>query len=245
MLKMVYTINLDDALKIYETNYDFRKILQSGSFLYAENCYVLNTPRYVLENEFGKHELTEYARNNLSECAIAFDGRIIYKSSGSATRGDTTGSTKVEKRLVTEYSADKQKVVLFEAAQEAKEAFQIAEKLPRAFGPALVSLMKWRKTTNEKLAETTLMSSKTIQRMRGKTDESHETGTVIAICVGLQLFPRLSRDMLSKAGIALKETERDYLYSLIIDTLYKSTVEECNRLLIAANHPPLTRAESA
>ena len=243
MNKKVYTINLGDALKIYESNNDFRNALQSGSFLYVENSYVLNSPQYVRENEAGIYELTEHARQNLFECAITFDDRVIYKSSGDATRGDSAGRSKIEKRQETEYKPGSQKDGLLGAVQEAKEALQIAEKLPRAFGPSLASLMKWRKITNEKLAEKTLMSSRTIQRMRGKSDQNHEPGTVIAVCIGLQLFPRISHDMLSKAGIALRETERDYIYSLIINTLYKSTVHECNKLLTDAKHQPLTKPQ--
>jgi DNA-binding Xre family transcriptional regulator len=119
-------------------------------------------------------------------------------------------------------------------------ALQIIKELPRSFGSALVLLMEKKEYTNESLAETISVSSKTIQRMRNDSKQEYEINTVIAICVGLQLFPQISREMLEMAGITLKNTERDFVYSMIIDTFYKRPIGDCNELLISAKQPPLT-----
>ena len=243
MTNNVYTITIEESQRLSETNGDFVDILQSGCFIYIENSYVFNLPKYVYEPEAGIYELTEYARNNLSECALAFNDRLIYKYSGSSTRGDAKKRSSVERKQVKEYNSANQDSKLHEILQEVKDAIKIIEKLPRSFGDAIVSLMNWRKITNEKLAEKTLMSAKTIQRMRNNPNPDREPGKVVAVCVGLQLFPRISQELLNIAGIVLRNTETDNLYSVIIGRFYKSTIQECNELMLAANLPPLTTGD--
>jgi DNA-binding Xre family transcriptional regulator len=123
---------------------------------------------------------------------------------------------------------------------EAKEAAQILAQLPRSFSPALINLMDWRKITNEELAEKAQIAAKTIQRMRNDKNQDHKKETVIAVCIGLQLFPDISMELLNLAGFALKYTEQDILYRKILNTRYKSSVHDCNELLTVANYPRLT-----
>jgi len=249
MIKTTHKITLGEARQLYATNDVFRNTIQTGCFLYVENSYILNSPEYVCEAEAGVYELTDRARNNLHECALAFDSRTIYKSFGSSTRGESTGylmhsdsgHKKIEKRQVTEYNHVSQNVKLFEAVSEAKEAMQIIENLPRKFSLALAYLMDWRKTTNEGLAESTLMSSRTIQRMKSEPGASHKLGTIVAVCVGLKLFPSVSNVLLEMANINL--INFDAVYTQIICSFYKSSIHECNELLAIADLPPLTKNE--
>jgi DNA-binding Xre family transcriptional regulator len=245
MTTKIYTITPEDAGRIYSTNGDFRNILQSGCFLYIEGSYVIDAPNYVHETETGVFELTAYAREHLSECALAFDERVIFKYSGSALRGDElrhSDKPLMTRRLERKYNPETQDSDLLAKIKESQEAVAIADNLPNGFSAALIWLMEQRDITEERLAETARVSSKTIQRMRTNAVKEYEPGTVVAVCVGLQLFPRISYKMLDKAGIAIRDTERDYLYSHILDTLYKSPIYECNKLLEAANYPPLTKS---
>ena len=79
--------------------------------------------------------------------------------------------------------------------------------------------------------------------MRNEPDYTHKLETVIAICIGLQLYPKISLEMLGLAGISLTNTERDMLYYKILNTRYKSSIHECNELLSAAGYPVLTGYE--
>lgn len=247
---MTYKISLEQSFDEYSRNEAFREAINSGAFVYMENSYVLNAPPFIQLSEAGRFELTDYAKHNLSECALAFTDRMIIKYSGTTMRGLKSdelmhgGSrVQIEERQIAEYDRNTQNEKLFTAIQEAEEAMKIADKLPNPFGQALAWLMKWRKTTNERLAEATLMSSRTIQRMRTNPEPNYEAGTVVAVCVGLQLFPHISHKMLAKAGIKLKDTKKDIYYSIFINTHYKSSVHECNQLLLSNNLSPLTRDE--
>ena len=74
----------------------------------------------------------------------------------------------------------------------------LLRRLPAAFPDALVELMEWRECTVEALAEGTMVSYKTIQRLR--TGQLRPTmRQAVALCVGLQLPFAFALELIKKA----------------------------------------------
>lgn len=69
--KQIYEIPLTDAIRIYKESEEFRNMTSDGMFIYCEDVFVLRLPKYVTFKK-GKQQLTDYARNNKSECCLAF-----------------------------------------------------------------------------------------------------------------------------------------------------------------------------
>ena len=84
-----YWITLKDGLRIFSESEEFRNVLETGLFYcYVERsesgnlnvdrngdvwcCYVINHEKYISKGEDDKTWLTDYAKNNLSECALRF-----------------------------------------------------------------------------------------------------------------------------------------------------------------------------
>lgn len=112
-----------------------------------------------------------------------------------------------------------------------KEISEILRSLPGTFSGSLVQHMTRKKYTVESLAETSLASSKTIQRMRSDESYTPKLGTIVAICIGLQLHPVLSADLIRKAGLSFKYTEEHTAYLFLLSTHFHSSIYDCNRHL--------------
>jgi hypothetical protein len=123
----------------------------------------------------------------------------------------------------------------------ADEAGELIRKLPATFGGALIALMGWREMTVEQLAEKSLVSAKTIQRMRTNANYRFELGTVIAVCIGLNLPCYVSTALVERAGLAFKPTDEHVAYQHLLSEYCDRTVQDCNEALTLAGFSPIGR----
>ena len=88
------------------------------------------------------------------------------------------------------------------------------------FGNTLVSLMEWSGVSEYELSEHSHISNKTIQRLRNTAVCTSEKRTLVALCIGMQLPPAVSRCFLQVAGITLGCTSaEDIAYDHILRIL--------------------------
>lgn len=112
------------------------------------------------------------------------------------------------------------------------------------FGYTLKQLMKWSRVGVRVLSERSLISTKTIQRMRNHEDYQASVETVIALCVGMQLPPPVSHRFLELAGYQIRySSEMWAAYDMILDKYYKQGIQSCNALLRAMGFKDLTSGE--
>ena len=241
-----FTVPMKEGLIQYAANLEFRNLIDTGKFVYIDGHYCLNDPKYIEDNGFGTVEMTPYALAHMDECCLVFRRKSTPNPDyGVKQYKECVLFQNAVAKTLTEFAFEptdqsKEMAAMLAEINEAKEAAQILAQLPRSFSPALINLMDWRKTTNEELAAKAQVAAKTIQRMRNSANQDHKKETVIAVCIGLQLFPDVSMELLNLAGFALKYTEQDILYRKILNTRYKSSVHDCNELLTVANYPHLT-----
>lgn len=69
-----YTISVRDAAALFASREDpeFLRQAESGRYLFIENRFCLNTPRYIRTDAAGRWELTSYAREHINECCLGF-----------------------------------------------------------------------------------------------------------------------------------------------------------------------------
>jgi hypothetical protein len=118
---------------------------------------------------------------------------------------------------------------------------ELIRNLPATFSGALAMLMEWRGMTVEQLAEKSLVSPKTIQRMRTNIHYKFEMGTVIAVCIGLNLPCYVSTELVKKAGLAFKPTDEHVAYQHLLTEYCGRTIQDCNEALAFAGFPPIGR----
>jgi hypothetical protein len=64
-----------------------------------------------------------------------------------------------------------------------------------------------------------------------------------AVCIGLQLNPVFSADMIRKSGNTFRATEEHIIYQMLLNSYYQNSIYECNEILQANNCKPLTKEE--
>ena len=126
---------------------------------------------------------------------------------------------------------------------EVKTTRDILCELPPTFPGTLLHHMKRLDITVDVLAEKSLVSTKTIQRMRSNAKNDAKLPTVVAVCIGLQLNPILSADMVRKSGNVFIIDEEHIIYQILLNSHYQNSIYECNEILRANNCKPLGREE--
>jgi hypothetical protein len=248
-----FSVPLADAVAEYAFSADFRRLIDSGDFVHVDNHYCINNPKYVKHDENGLPELTEYASRNIDECCIVFDRATRPNSGFGAQRyTECVLFQSAVSKTVTEFKyshGGHNKEIEARAEEmraeldEAKQAAGILKKLPGSFCDSLKMLMEWRGITVERIAEKSLLSPKTIQRMRKDRDHIWKIETIAAVCVGLQLPSYISATLIEKAGLTTKVGEKGITLAHLLATHYKKSIYEINEYLEIAGYPPLGGAE--
>ena len=73
-----YTIDEAEGIKEYLRNEEFRKVIDSGNYLYVEGHYCQKDRRYIYTDQYGWNHLTPYARAHMDECCLVFEQ--VYQS---------------------------------------------------------------------------------------------------------------------------------------------------------------------
>ena len=248
-----FTIPIKDCFILYTSNPVFRNIIDSGNFVHVDSHFCINAQKYVTQNSHGILEMTEYATFHMDECCLTFE-RVYKENPDFGLKHYEEGilyQSAVKKQIpeFNYYETEENKRVVNLSAtlqadlDEAKNAAKIMFVLPPSFGKSLVMLMEWKEVTVEKLCECSQLTPKMIQRMRTDSDQVWEIRKVIAVCIGLGLPPYISNSLITKAGLSFKPDEEQVVFQYLLNSHYKSTIHDCNELLIVAGYHPLNFPE--
>ena len=113
----------------------------------------------------------------------------------------------------------------FELYQEAVRG------LPSGFGKSLKYIMARVPISIEQLAETTKTSARQLSRYLNDPNQQPKLKTVMALCMGLRLFPRFSLHLVEQAGFILRDNNEGLAYQLLIHEFYADGIEACNYYL--------------
>lgn len=242
-----FSISRQDALIQSAISLELRSSVQSGNYVFVDSHFCINNPKYVGKQADGEVILTDYARLHMDECCLVFDLKILstdscgekYYTECVLYRDAKSGIT-----FEAQYSSSENNAAVINKAEMlntfVKEISDLMATLPSDFAGTLKVLMKWRDTTNEQLAEDALMSSKTIQRLRNEVDYIPTLEYVVALCIGLQLPPILSDDLIRKSGRSFKAgSDAHLIYQFLLASHYSHPIRECNEILVGQNMKPL------
>ncbi|WP_010651618.1 helix-turn-helix domain-containing protein [Oceanobacillus massiliensis] len=247
-----FSISAQDILYEYATKPALKQLLDSGEFLYVNAHVCINDPKYIQKNDAGYATLTDYARNHIDECCLIFDvkakansryGIEYYKEavlfrSVATDRFIEVSFSESQHNLSAEEVAKKRLAL----SSKASEIAAIQRQLPQTFGDSVVVHMDRIGVSVEELAERADISSKTIQRIRNDLDYKPKFGTVVSICVGLQLPLPLSLDLVQKSGnVFMPGSQKHILYQMILTGMYLNPIEECNELMKASKFKVLSK----
>ena len=72
-----FTIGAEDLARQVMSNRKLKEIVSDGSYQYVDSHLVIASGKYLRTDEEGMTVLTEYARNHMDECCLAFDMTVV------------------------------------------------------------------------------------------------------------------------------------------------------------------------
>ena len=210
---------------------------------------MINDPKYVNTVEDSEPTLTDYALEHVDECCLVFDRttRVSNHYDDSFYRicflcRDADSKSFVEAKFNPKEgkNEDVQKRAreMAAIAAEAKRVTDLLAEIPSSFSGALDYHIKRRGYTNEKVEERTGISARMIQDYRKRTDLKPSLPSVLALCIGLNLQPAFSYDLISKAGHNIMIPSEEYLiYRYLIDNHHMENIFMWNAKLQDAGIP--------
>lgn len=115
---------------------------------------------------------------------------------------------------------------------------QILSTAPNGFPDLFREVMRLQGITIRELCNRIPISEHTISVLRTKPRKAYALNQVVAIIIGLQLPPFLSRQLLHKAGFHLDGNPHASLYLYIIDTMFMLTYDNVLEFLQATTFSP-------
>lgn len=230
-------------------NPDLSEDIAARRFIHAGGLLVINDPQYVSIVEDSEPTLTEYALEHVDECCLVFDRttrvstqyddsfyRICFlcrdadsKSFVEASFNPKEGKNEDVQKRAREMAA---------IAAEAKRVADILAEVPSSFCGTLDYHIKRRGYTNEKMEERTGISSRMIQDYRKKKDSNITLQSVLALCIGLNLQPAFSYDLILKAGFNIMTAQDEHLiYRYLIEHHHMENIFMWNEKLQDAGIP--------
>lgn len=244
-----FAISFIDAMTQYAINPDFRSAINTGNYVYVDKYFCINDPKYIQDNGFGQLMLTSYGREHADECLLVFDiGKrdnpdwstkrhsqcVLFRDAYSKTINEPLYKSSSQNKVVADRSAE-----MMSFSEECIEARDLICKMPSLFSSALDMLIKYRGLTNEDVEECSLVSEKTVRRLRnGETKVSLKT--LVALCIGLKLNPAISDALIQKSGCRFMAGDLTHIaYEQLIKAHYKSSIHVCNEYLESMKITPI------
>lgn len=226
-----YTIGYKNFSDEYMRNEHFRSLLEKGYYLYVEGHLCRNNSKYIWMHN-GNTCLSEYARTHIDECCLLFSVRHEEQNYEYIPGVLNSTSSKGMKKYLYEKKND--------AIEEAASIQKIFSEMPSDFGQTISYHMNNLNMTNERLAELSMLSDRTISRMRNPGHTMPTVKSVVAVSVGMHLYPELSSDLLKKADLTLDiNNPQEMCYQIMLRTMYRDSIQKWNEFLSDNGFYPL------
>ena len=220
-----FVVSPKEMLEEYVRNEAFRKIIDTGHYIYADGHICINDPEYVVL-QGNKLRLTKWANAHVDQCCLRFVRTYHRDKRTHYVFGQLNSDEEYNGRSLAYSVENGAKDIL----KQAREISAVLQELPGSFSGTLKAHMARLNVTRGKLAEESMLSDSTIKRMR-TGDRDLQLDYVIAICIGLHLQPEYSFDLIEKAGFRLRSTPEHLIYRSILQTMYREKLSTIQKLL--------------
>lgn len=224
-----FDINRLTAGCLYERNADFRKLMDSRKFIYANDHIVRNEPHFVELTPFG-HRLTPLAVQRADYCCLRFTKIYEQKNVGKYIFGHMNYDPDFVKQTIfyLEDLINERELDEIDAELEYKKNF------PPSFAEVFDMLMRKNGDTRETISEKLNVNSKLLQRWLKEADRKVNADFVVMLALIWRLPDWISTLLLDRAYVHLSESNRRHLaLQYILKVLWSEGVEKANAYLAA------------
>lgn len=238
-----FFVTSQQAEQLYLASADFRERVLSGQYVYAEGHFCINHPDYIVQTDKGP-QLTEWANAHVDKCCLRFED-VYEQDEAYAYRFGRLNCDEAYNEHYLYFPPVKYTKRNPKPSPETQEELNIQYQcsLGMSFPDTLKKLMKDCKITEERLAEKTGLSVRTISRLRNNNSSGYSRDHVIAIIIALHLPPWVSHILLQNAGINLMTNPGSMTYARIVNTMFMDNIETVQRHLKAIGRPQLNLKE--
>ena len=239
-----FSISAEDAAIQSITNPNLMVVLEEYNFLFVDSHFVVDHPKYVTRDLFGRTALTNYARKHMDECCLVFDLSLrtgvreryhrecfLNRDEGALISFDIVYSKGYQFAAPERQIELLKKVVMEEAA--------IYNELPNNLPGSLKRLKDWRGVTFSELADRALINERTVRRIVNG-EEPGSLNSIILICLALHLPPKISRHVIAQSQFSLSYSNENHIwYQFVLDHKYANTLDEIRTFLAERGAEPL------
>lgn len=249
---VTYTIPEKDALELFTGRQDlaFLNKIYSGKYIFLEDHFCLNTPKYVMEYFPGAWGLTPYARKHLDECCIGFirrkrHTRLQYVP-GIATRSKKEPETEKYFGNYSMYLApdgDGSEELNRACVKDFELWSQLNKTLPDDFEEAVQDILGKKNVSQERLAD----MIGTVDRdwvYRFIHRQYPKKTSIVAFCIALELPFMISMRLVELADHTFRAGSiYDGILQMLLAQSGTITVGQCNEMLLQMKYEPLIRSK--
>ena len=124
-------------------------------------------------------------------------------------------------------------------AETIAEEMRIYNELPNSYTSSLKIVRKWRKVTYNELAEEIRVNERTIRRIVNG-EEPGSINSIVLICLGLHLPPKISNPIISNSPFSLNFNNNSHIwYDFALTHLYPKSMDEIRTFLQEHGAEPL------
>lgn len=241
---LTYMISFKEAIHFRIINKRLDSLIKERKIIYADGFFAINQKEYVQISKNGKIILTDYAREHVDECCLAFNiigtfksnlNNISYSSYYICKNISNQHHTKLELNME---SIQNSRIIGIAgctdiAFEEIMEASKILDKMTGSFEECLNVLIKeLGYKSNKIIGELAFLDEKTIWNYR-KGKRIPELNKLLAICGGLKLHPRITYKLMEKAGYTIgnRGKQEDFIIMFLIEECYNEGLSSWNNRL--------------
>ena len=224
-----FNIDMRTAGHLYEKNTDFRKVLDSGKFIYADGHIVRNEPRFVMQTPLG-YMLTPWAIQQVDQCCLRFTRIYEQENVGRYTYGRMNYDPDYVRQTLF-YLED---LINEKELDEIEAELQFKRNFPETFLEAFDMLMKRNGDTRDTMAEKLNTTPRTLFEWLKDPDRRINADFVVTLALLWRLPDWISALLLDRAYIHFSETNRRHLaLQYILKVLWSEGVDAANVFLEA------------
>lgn len=245
-----FSLSSEDLEEKLTKDPSFFQFFYQGNFRFVENHICLNSEKFLFKGICGDYKLTDYARSHMDECCVKischtkdftrFDSSFVnacYLCRNCEVGLSFDIKISNNKQLM---DSDNTKEVMQKYTSEIRD---INSKISgMTLSEAFSYLLKYRHLSQIDLAIACDLDKKTVERYVTGKNKEPDLRTVIAICRGLELYPKNIETIFKLAGLSFQQNnpEHDAL-QLVVIYMGDKEPEYVNQYLVRLGYEPLTQ----
>ena len=217
-----FVISRSQFTEMYEQDSDFRDLLDTHQYIYADGHVCCNLPQFVRKGDKGA-VLTAWALAHVDECCLRFHKSYHISSQNGYQVGELHSDSDYNEAYLMIHTME---ITGMTTEVLMEKNMEYLDELPKRPSKALAKLIADRVGTQKELALNSGLSPATISRMCKDDDFRYTIQEVTRLVVGLQLPPPLSALFMDTIGFTRTVMVKYYRYQCIIDCMFMDDISQ-------------------